>query len=571
MSDHWNGIASLLGTPSLNPVSKKTDSPPKTPKPVAIQAEESPVNEVAVEPQAELPTAKPKQEPSRLRSSWDAVAQFFGVAAPEPAQSITSPKADESVDSQEQIRGFSTRKGKPSMWGAEPAVAPVTESRPARNVEPVVDEPLSRVPVVSHDRDDSGRSGRRGSVRADRSPRQRPPMNSDVEMSSPQVSDDFESPAPVSLASAGRARADRSEQAEPDRRSSRRPPRRGRSEEVQPDVSSIEPAHAADYENDDLVSDVDPESVPARDSRRGRGGRSERPVRDDLAPREERLPREERSPRQERAPHSERTSHGERGERGARGDRAPQSDRAPRGDRAPQGDRVPQGERSSRDEFGAAKDQETRTSRSSARSESGPAREFGAVREPRPERSHREEGSRRGRSRNEEPGQDNLEKPVRAERAERSSVRDNPKLNSVVPKSKRPSGFGEGLIDDEFPRDSSIDADPNDDFVTLDDDLAEPDDRVEPSAAEETESRPRRRRGRGRGKRGDRERTDSPDRAESPIDDESDGGTSATIRNTKIPSWEEAIGALVTVNMENHQRNPGNGRNQRGRGPRRDR
>jgi hypothetical protein len=28
---------------------------------------------------------------------------------------------------------------------------------------------------------------------------------------------------------------------------------------------------------------------------------------------------------------------------------------------------------------------------------------------------------------------------------------------------------------------------------------------------------------------------------------------------------------MVTVNMENHQRNPGNGRNQRGRGPRRDR
>ena len=98
MSDHWNGIASLLGTPSLNPVSKKTDSPPKTPKPVAIQAEESAENEVAVEPQAELPMAKPKQEPSRLRSSWDAVAQFFGVSAPEPAPSASSPETDDSLE-----------------------------------------------------------------------------------------------------------------------------------------------------------------------------------------------------------------------------------------------------------------------------------------------------------------------------------------------------------------------------------------------------------------------------------------------------------------------------------------
>jgi hypothetical protein len=144
-------------------------------------------------------------------------------------------------------------------------------------------------------------------------------------------------------------------------------------------------------------------------------------------------------------------------------------------------------------------------------------------------------------------------------------------LDSSAAKSKRPSGFGEGLIDDEFPRDSSLDVDSNDDFVNMDDDMAEPDDRVEASATEETESRPRRRRGRGRGKRGDRDRVDSPDRAESPLEDESDDGTSATIRNTKIPSWEEAIGTLVTVNMENHQRNPGNGRNQRGRGPRRDR
>jgi hypothetical protein len=168
--------------------------------------------------------------------------------------------------------------------------------------------------------------------------------------------------------------------------------------------------------------------------------------------------------------------------------------------------------------------------------------------------------------------QDSLEKPVRSERTERSSSRGNAKLDSVAAKSKRPSGFGEGLIDDEFPRDSSMDSDSHDDFVALDDDLAEPDDRAEPSAAEEeTESRPRRRRGRGRGKRGDRDRTDSADRAESPLEEESDDGTSATIRNTKIPSWEEAIGAMVTLNMENHQRNPGNGRNQRGRGPRRDR
>jgi hypothetical protein len=89
---------------------------------------------------------------------------------------------------------------------------------------------------------------------------------------------------------------------------------------------------------------------------------------------------------------------------------------------------------------------------------------------------------------------------------------------------------------------------------------------------EDREARPKRRRGRGRGKRRDE---DSPEREVSDRDSreiESDDLSSTEgSRNTRIPSWQEAIGALVATNMENHQRNPGHGRNSRGRGFGRDR
>ncbi|MBU6172996.1 MAG: hypothetical protein KGQ60_04295, partial [Planctomycetes bacterium] len=86
MSDHWNSLANLLGTPSLAPQSKKQE----TSKPRSIES--PPID--APSPELESPKLKSK-EGSRLRSSWDAVTSFFGIQQPEPTTAPEPPAIEE--------------------------------------------------------------------------------------------------------------------------------------------------------------------------------------------------------------------------------------------------------------------------------------------------------------------------------------------------------------------------------------------------------------------------------------------------------------------------------------------
>lgn len=140
--------------------------------------------------------------------------------------------------------------------------------------------------------------------------------------------------------------------------------------------------------------------------------------------------------------------------------------------------------------------------------------------------------------------------------------------------AKKPSGFGAGIQDDDsfgFVDDST---EFQDDFVVLD--ASDGDDSGEFVSPEisERETRPRRRR--GRGKRPETRGGDAPDASVDPreSDEDSDDDDSSELigRNSRIPSWQDAIGTLVATNMENHQRNQSQNRGgQRSRGPRRDR
>ncbi len=131
MSDHWNTLANLLGTPSIDPIQRKSDSPSvKKEKPKEKQVntadsssgssygdEPSPVE--AVQAKAE-PPAKPEPT-SRLRSSWDTVARLFGVASapeetpdkPAPAPETAKPSSFDSL--------FSSSESKPSSSNSLPS------------------------------------------------------------------------------------------------------------------------------------------------------------------------------------------------------------------------------------------------------------------------------------------------------------------------------------------------------------------------------------------------------------------------------------------------------------------
>ena len=129
----------------------------------------------------------------------------------------------------------------------------------------------------------------------------------------------------------------------------------------------------------------------------------------------------------------------------------------------------------------------------------------------------------------------------------------------------KPSGFGAGIHDDEF---GFVDDSPE-----IIDSKELVDDQIDVDS--EPETRPRRRRGRGR--RSEPRSSENSDAGIDPRDSdedrdsEDDDSNELIGRNSKIPSWQDAIGTLVTANMENHQRNQSQNRSPRGRGPRRDR
>jgi len=117
MSDHWNSLANLLGTPSLAPQKPKTEAAP-----AASVETGSTSSDLQPAVQDLASEEKPKAEKSRLKTSWDAVANFFGVAAkdaessvesdiPEPRSSPAPVKSNNSGQ-----KATPSKKEKPSMW-----------------------------------------------------------------------------------------------------------------------------------------------------------------------------------------------------------------------------------------------------------------------------------------------------------------------------------------------------------------------------------------------------------------------------------------------------------------------
>lgn len=577
MSDHWNSIANLLKTPSLGPTAKKTDGPAKPPKATTLVEQTAPL-EVILSPVPE--PEKPKPEPSRLRSSWDAVATFFGVATPEDhpkSNASTDTILDASASAKSAVSG--NRKSKPSMWG-EPVDERITEYE--------APTPPTRLSEKAELPQDGGSSDRGRSRGRERSPRvEDATVRSDQEpRRAPQTQRDQE-PGTV----------------DPDRRSHRQQPRRGRQADVRADAPFAE--SGLDDENPKLDSesldrndsprsessrtprgrgqrspsensDARPERINSPDRSEGttrpeRAGRDERPGRTpraDNADRPQRPARQEDSDRAGKPPRSEGSVQPDHSERPARTENSDRPSRSDRGERPPRADRA---ERPPRDE-GAGRAER-------------PARAEGADRSERPPRADRPE-------RNDRPVR--TDRPARTESADRAAPRDRPARSDRTssprgergvrdgnterrpgPSSpaiaKKPSGFGEGIHDDdtfEFVDDSSK---IHDDFELMDDRVETDSDDSDSRDLPERESRPRRRR--GRGQRSEARGSENADSVADPRDDDedrdSDDDSSELIgRNSRIPSWQDAIGTLVATNMENHQRNQSQSRGPQSRGPR---
>lgn len=214
MSDHWNLLADLLGTPNYAPRSKKASKndataknqgepvPPTPEGPIPSADPQDLVDRSISEPtspssDAQTTTAEQPREKSMLQSSWDALASLFGVASEQPREA-TKPQApaQETPAPADPQRASRTRKpseaktestGNPkpkrtsskSMWdvSADDSSSEKQSSENASENSPVstFGQPNSQRPVTSsrHDRDtdvdiDADRRGPRRSPRRGR-------------------------------------------------------------------------------------------------------------------------------------------------------------------------------------------------------------------------------------------------------------------------------------------------------------------------------------------------------------------------------------------------------------------
>lgn len=572
MSDHWNSIANLLKTPSLNPTAKKTDGPPKPPKATA-PVEPVVRNEEPETPPIEAPKAKP--EPSRLRSSWDAVATFFGVAAPEQP-SEAEPKAAASTESAGVSKSLvGSKKTKPSMWGdsSDEPVSPPNIEKAAFQVE----KPIPRFEEKTESPRDSEFPRARSRGR-DRGPRSDDSERSEGTASEPTVR---RSPAPD--------RSDEPRTLDPERRSQRQQPRRGRQADVRVEAAFGEPEFAADpiIDEPDIleIENIDRDEAPQVEASRPSRGRGQREPRPERGPRPERAPRDDRPPR----PQAEG-----RAERPARSPREDGFDREAVSDRP---ERQPRSEGAARPARPEGQPRQARSENANADRPSRPERGDRPPRADRPERAPRADVSDRGErparaesvrgertARPERPARGEAgDRPPRGERSERPAASRVERTNRDAPSDRRPSassppkkpsGFGAGIHDDDSFAfvDEPIESHDDFDFVGE----SAPSDTNDETTSEfgEREARPRRRRGRGRrsgSRTNDSEASTDARSIDEDRNEEDDDSSDFISKNSGIPSWQETIGTLVAVNMENHQRNQSQNRQPRGRGPRRDR
>ena len=554
MSDHWNSLANLLGTPSITPAAKKSD------------AAKAKTDNATSEPVKPLEKTK---EPSRLRSSWDAVTSFFGIQPSETDSSIQSAES-ERIDvrqvnnSEPGIRDSSKashKREKSSLWDTN-------DSTMSKSSQPIASDDSSfenrqdmpadepNVSFGSPRRKASDRTSsdeqQRGGHRQPRGDRQslgageRPPRqvrplrdgerpqrgsgsreqraelvsreeraSRGFEKTTDSRSDDPDSlplePRPSQNRHKDRPETDRQSSGEtsPERRSHRRPPRRGRVE-----GETVEPTR-------DRVDSIEPIDLggPSEDSDSARRSTRDRT----------------RKERDSSSPPRNRSDTRSLEDRPTEGRRTRPSEDA----RSSETRNEARGARSSGRDL---RDDSRDTSQSSA-SHASDLRGEGR-------RSEASDSGRDSRHRSSE-GNRNTEKPARNERVrgprvERTSQERLPAAD----------GFGEG-IDDTVG------------FVPLDDEDYVPSTRSS-SARSDDESETRHA---GRKPKGERMRSDRQKRQVSEEDDRRGGdedreAVSAVTNNGKIPSWAEALEGIVSANTENHQRNAGGGGRGRGRGPR---
>ena len=261
MSDHWNSLANLLGTPSLAPQKPKTESS------VPVAAENPAVSSGDRDASPEVASEKPKSEKSRLKTSWDTVANFFGVTTKEPEE-VREPQAEESPAAKAPTTPKAgtvspkpaSRKGKPSMWESATDVSEedsaISNSTEALQGESPSNESPNR-------REPAKRESARRDVQAQEPPRRRDSDTGRDSGTRGKSGERLDSGSDEGLQSDG----------EPERRSHRRPPRRGRDAEPrdrdsQPrDVASVkdreQPRHS-DRQESRAERNVSPRSAVQR-------------------------------------------------------------------------------------------------------------------------------------------------------------------------------------------------------------------------------------------------------------------------------------------------------------------
>jgi len=221
MSDHWNLLADLLGTPNYAPRSKKatkgdtatknnSDLVATTPEAttlssdLSIQSESQPTEPLIPPPPAEQP-----REKSMLQSSWDALASLFGVASEQPRQDAepqqSAPQSPATASPQKPSR---TRK--PAESKPEPIGTPKAKRTQTKSMWDVAAEEPQTKQEAQHATDAPPSSGMTSSFGEPNTKRQ-----------------------PIS------ARQETEEHIEADRRGPRRSPRRGR-DQLQSETSDAQ-------------------------------------------------------------------------------------------------------------------------------------------------------------------------------------------------------------------------------------------------------------------------------------------------------------------------------------------
>lgn len=252
MSDHWNSLANLLGTPSLSPQSKRgaDAAPKKTPEPKQSDIKQPAAHESKLAPTTDVSTTATK-EPSRLRSSWDAVASFFGIQSTSsidsksdsepvkvaPSGKNSSVEIEFEPNQEAHLRG--SKKGrKPSLWdesdaSKESVERPVAESTPKdfsiTSNEPIVsfgNRRRNRNEPKSEDIRDDSRERRHGRIDSvtDEEP--------DTPVSSPRGQRGERSSRPVAPTSLAESEDGLDAGGPIERRAPRHAPRRGRSDDL---------------------------------------------------------------------------------------------------------------------------------------------------------------------------------------------------------------------------------------------------------------------------------------------------------------------------------------------------